>query len=148
MSGLLLSQRHFFLRASRSFWNARRSALQSTGNILKNDIIVMSLLLLKKIRKIVCGYLLTYPRIYIYIYIYIYLYNMYVCVGGVCVCVYVYVCVGVCVRARVYVYVYVYVCVCVCVHNDSNQSYEGSGGTGFGIVAFSKRVAGDIRHKW
>jgi len=37
----------FFLRASRSFWNTGTSALQSTGTILKNDIIVRSLLLLK-----------------------------------------------------------------------------------------------------
>ena len=112
MSGLLLSQRHFFLRASRSFWNAGRSALQSTGNILKNDIIVMSLLLLKKIRKIVCGYLLTYPRIYIYIYIY--LYNMYVCVGG-CLCACVCVCVCGCVCARVCMCMCMCMCVCVCV---------------------------------
>ena len=47
MSGLLLSQRNFFLRASRSFWNAGTSVLQSTGAVLKNDIIVRSLLLLK-----------------------------------------------------------------------------------------------------
>jgi hypothetical protein len=37
----------FFMRASRSFWNAGTSALQSTENILKNYIIVKSLLLLK-----------------------------------------------------------------------------------------------------
>jgi len=37
----------FFLRASRCFCKAGTSVLQNTGTILKNDVIVMPLLLLK-----------------------------------------------------------------------------------------------------
>jgi hypothetical protein len=43
----LTAQRHFFLQASRSLWNAGTSVLKSTKTMLKNYIIVRSLLLLK-----------------------------------------------------------------------------------------------------
>jgi len=60
---LAAQKKDFFLRLIRGFWKAGKSALQSTANILKNVIILRSLLLLKKIIKIVCRYLLTYSRI-------------------------------------------------------------------------------------
>jgi hypothetical protein len=43
----LTAQRHLFLRASRSLWNAGTSVLKNTRTMLKNDIIVRSQLLLK-----------------------------------------------------------------------------------------------------
>jgi len=52
MSSLLFSQRHFLWGHPEASGKIGTSALQSTGNILKNDIIVRSLLMLKWIIKI------------------------------------------------------------------------------------------------